>query len=200
VTTTRQLISKRFEDRFEPLDDFTLPGIAADITADIRADKLLLDAYVTETLYTLVYSEGMQVLGRQRLRSQQAKAAATAAAAPPSPAPWSIREQMRRGRLGQQNRLRWLNHTEYVDGRHVKLMALTKEQIPLAIAARMTRRDAEERRIRLLRECDTIMQAGEQIGDRHSADRLEEMFQAICANQPIPPQQDGDDGAQQVAG
>ena len=198
VSSIRQLVCKRIEERLDPLDDFALPTIAAEITEEIKADKALLDAYVQETLPRTVYDEAMGVLSRQRLRYQQSKLVTMVVDEPPPPASSILGRIGTRRRPRRDDSLRWLRHTEYVKDHHVRIMALKKEEIPDAIAARVRRRDAEDADIKLLRECDRVLLAGEAIGDRHTADRLEEIYQAIRQGQPIPPPPKDDDQQQAV--
>lgn len=192
--TTRKMVAKMINDRLEPLDDFSLPAVAADITEKIKADEALKNAYVDESLYHLVYVECMNNLSSNRLKAVQIRAVAplveaaierATGQAPESPS--TLRQVMQRGR---RNRLRWLKHTEYIGDRHVKLMAMKREQIPLAIAIRTKRRDAEDGMINLLRTLYDGLVPRQGIGDGFSAERIEAIYQAIETGQPIPPEEE----------
>lgn len=187
MSGTRNLVKRMIEDRLDPLDDFELPAVVGELVEVIKADKVLFDAYVDETLHAMVYDEAMTLLNRHRIRTMRLAEVDGALAAQPS-APSTLRTLLARGRGDQKARLRWLRHTEHIGDRHVKLMAMRKEQIPLALALRGARRDTEDLYMRFLQTIHDGMADGQQVADVYSAEALEVLFEGVRAGRPTEPE------------
>ena len=185
-------IRKLFTDRLDAGPDQTdLPALAADVVLAIRADPVLLAGYVDATLQSTVYEEGLRVLASRRVAAQQAATMAHLLLETPRTDPATPGQALRglvdQDSRTQQRRLkRWLTHTEFTGEHHVRLLAMTGQQIDQALAVRRDRQAAEEPYIRLLSSLRQRVGVDQQVQDVMSAAEIASIYERVVQPAPAP--------------
>lgn len=158
------LIVKRLQDEHLERDGFVrLPDLTVETQHELNRDPDLLNAFVAESLHTIVYETAQSVAANTRnviLGDEVVNAAQV---------------KTRANKLQRK----WLMRLEHVGDRHIRLGDMTAPELIAAASERRSRALTEVRIARLQELLAVQLSEGQKVSDRFRENEIEKLFETV---------------------
>lgn len=160
----RAWVAEQIEAAIAANESISTPALTTRAVEHFRTDPEFVEALMRERFTTTVYNVIVEKIGTSRRYIRHGDSA-------------TPREQF--ARLAEQLASRWDHWLEHTGAVSVPVLAMTKADLQAAAAER-TRRGTQQFHVAALwRTLAEGLQDGERVGDRYTAEQIEQLYQSL---------------------